>query len=46
MKLKITDTKGKTIEFECNLTDKLSSLLSDYEDKYKATYPNIEIKKN
>ena len=44
MKLKIIDTRGKTIELECNPQDKLSSLISDYENKYKATYPNTVIK--
>ena len=43
MKLKIIDTRGKTIELECNPQDKLSSLISDYENKYKALYPQIKI---
>ena len=44
MKLKIVDTRGQTIELECNPTDKLSSLISNYENKYKALYPKIEIR--
>ena len=43
MKLKIVDPRGQPIELECNPTDKLSSLISDYENKYKALFPKIKI---
>ena len=45
MQLKITDAKGKSILLECNPTDKLSTVLSNYEKKFKEENPNIEIRR-
>ena len=44
MKLKIIDGKGNTIELECNPKDKLSTLMSNYETKYKNEHPNVQIR--
>jgi hypothetical protein len=44
MKLKIIDGKGNTIEMECNPKDKLSTLISNYETKYKKDHPNVQIR--
>jgi hypothetical protein len=45
MQLKIIDGKGKTIILECNQKDKLSTVLSNYEKKFKEENPNIEIRR-
>ena len=44
MKLKIQDAKGHSIEIECNPKDKLSTLMSNYETKYKKDHPNEQIR--
>ena len=44
MLIKILDTKGFNIQLECNSTDKLSSLLSKFEEKYKEKNPKAQIR--
>ena len=45
MKLKITDAVGNSIILECNLTDKLSTVINNYEKKFKEENPNVQIKR-
>ena len=44
MKLIIIDGKGIKIEMECNPKDKLSTLMSNYETKYKKDHSNEQIR--
>jgi hypothetical protein len=45
MKLKIIDAVGNQIILECNLTDKLSTVINNYEKKFKEENPNVQIKR-
>ena len=44
MKLKIIDGKGKSIILECNQNDKLSTVLSNYEKKFKEENSDLQIR--